>query len=106
MNTTSKVITLALTLGLFFVLSVSNLISIFGETLGGTSASSVNDYGNDNTTSQRLGNTTDTIPGGLSASSVGNSSIMSNRTGNTTNTIPGGLSASSVRNGANTNNIK
>ena len=103
MNRGSKFIILALTLGLFFVFSVSNLISVFGQALGGTSASSVNDYDNndDNTISQRTGNTTNMTAGGLSASSVGNGAIVANRTGNTTNITAGGLSASSASQGAN-----
>ena len=104
MNRGSKFIILALTLGLFFVFSVSNLISVFGQALGGTSASSVNDYDNNddnNTTSRRTGNTTNITAGGLSASSVGNGAIVANRTGNTTNITAGGLSASSASQGAN-----
>ena len=66
----------AFTYGLFFVFPVSNLISVFGQALGGTSASSVNDnnnndnkYNNNHTIAQRIGNTTNTKAGGLSASS-------------------------------------
>jgi hypothetical protein len=102
----------AFTFVLFFVFPVSNLISVFGQALGGTSASSVNDnnnnndgdnnnYNNNHTIAQRIGNTTNTITGGLSASSVGNGIIASDRTGNTTNTITGGLSASSLLEDAN-----
>jgi hypothetical protein len=105
MNRASKFIILALTLELFFVFSVSNLISVFGQALGGTSTSSVNDYDNNNndnnTTSRRTGNTTNMTAGGLSASSVGNGAIVANRTGNTTNMTAGGLSASSALQGAN-----
>jgi hypothetical protein len=73
MNRASKFIILALTLELFFVFSVSNLISVFGQAIGGTSTSSVNDYDNNddnNTTSRRTGNTTNMTAGGLSASSA------------------------------------
>jgi hypothetical protein len=89
--------------------SLSNLISVFGQVLGGTSASSVNDNNKDDdnkyninnrTIAQRIGNTTNTTTGGLSASSVGKDIIASDRTGNTTNTTTGGLSASSVLEGA------
>jgi hypothetical protein len=110
MKRTHKLIILVFTFGLFFVFPVSNLISVFGQVLGGTSASSVNDNNKDDnnkynnnthTISQRIGNTTNTTAGGLSASSVGKGIIASDRTGNTTNTTAGGLSASSVLEGAN-----
>jgi hypothetical protein len=70
MKRTLKVITFAFTLGLFFVFPLSNLVLVFGQTLGGTSASSINDDDNNNTISQMIGNTTNTTAGGLSASSV------------------------------------
>jgi len=79
MKRTHKLIILAFTFGLSFVFPVSNLISVFGQVLGGTSASSVNDNNKDDnnkynnnthTISQRIGNTTNTTAGGLSASSV------------------------------------
>ena len=80
MKRTHKLIILVFTFGLFFVFPVSNLISVFGQVLGGTSASSVNDnnkdddnnnkYNDNYTISQRIGNTTNTTAGGLSASSV------------------------------------
>jgi hypothetical protein len=98
MKRTPKLIILAITLGLFLVFPVSNLISVFSQATGGTSASSVNEDDN-NTVSLQIGNTTNTTTGGLSASSVGNGAIVSDRTGNTTNTTTGGLSASSVLEG-------
>jgi hypothetical protein len=113
MKRTHKLIILAFTFGLVFVFPVSNLISVFAQVLGGTSASSVNDnnkddnnkynnkYNNNHTIAQRIGNTTNTTAGGLSASSVGKGIIASDRTGNTTNTTAGGLSASSLLEGAN-----
>jgi hypothetical protein len=109
MKRTHKLIILVFTFGLFFVFPVSNLISVFGQVLGGTSASSVNDnnkdddnkYNNTHTIAQRIGNTTNTTTGGLSASSVGKDIIASDRIGNTTNTTTGGLSASSILEGAN-----
>jgi hypothetical protein len=110
MKRTHKLIILVFTFGLFFVFPVSNLISVFGQVLGGTSASSVNDNNkdddnkyniNNHTIAQRIGNTTNTTAGGLSASSVGKDFITSDRTGNTTNTTAGGLSAISVLEGAN-----
>jgi hypothetical protein len=48
MKRTPKVIMLAFTLGLFFVSQVSNLISVFGQALGGLSASSVLENTNSN----------------------------------------------------------
>jgi hypothetical protein len=74
MKRTPKLIILAITLGLFLVFPVSNLISVFSQAIGGTSASSVNDDddNNNNTVSLQIGNTTNTTTGGLSASSVGN----------------------------------
>jgi hypothetical protein len=99
MNRTYKFIILAFTFELFFVLPVSNLISVFGQALGGTSANSVSDnnnYNDNNTIAQRIGNTTNTTAGGLSASSVGDGAVASDRTGNITNTTAGGLSASSI----------
>ena len=111
-RTYGLIIISAFTFGLFFVFPVSDLISVFGQALGGTSASSVNDnnnnndgdnnnYNNNHTIAQRIGNTTNTTTGGLSASSVGNGTITSDRTGNTTNTTTGGLSASSLLEDAN-----
>jgi hypothetical protein len=47
MKRTHKLIILAFTFGLFFVFPVSNLISVFAQVLGGTSASSVNDNNKD-----------------------------------------------------------
>ena len=47
-RTRKLIVILAFTLGLFFVFPVSNLISVFGQVLGGTYASSVNDNNNDN----------------------------------------------------------
>jgi hypothetical protein len=79
MKRTHKLIILVFTFGLFFVFPVSNLISVFGQVLGGISASSVNDNNKDDdnkyninnrTIAQRIGNTTNTTAGGLSASSV------------------------------------
>jgi len=69
-NRTPKVIILAFTLGLFFVSIVNNLISVFGRVLEVTSVSSVNDDDNNNTSFQRIDNTTNTTAGGLSASCV------------------------------------
>lgn len=82
-RTYGLIIISAFTFGLFFVFPVSNLISVFGQALGGTSASSVNDnnnnnnndgdnnnYNNNHTIAQRIGNTTNTTTGGLSASSL------------------------------------
>ena len=107
-RTHKLIIILAFTLGLVFVFPLSNLISVFGQALGGTSASSVNDnntdnskYNNNHTIAQRTGNTTNSTAGGLSASSVGNGIIPSDRTGNTTNSTAGGLSAGSVLEDAN-----
>ena len=99
MKRTPKLIILAITLGLFLVFPVSNLISVFSQATGGTSASSVNEDDNNNTVSLHIGNTTNTTTGGLSVSSVGNGAIVSDRTGNTTNTTTGGLSVSSVLEG-------
>jgi hypothetical protein len=66
MKRTHKLIILVFTFGLSFVFAVSNLISVFGQLLGGTSASSVNDnnkdddnkYNNNHTIAQLIGNTT------------------------------------------------
>jgi hypothetical protein len=99
MKRTHKLVTLVFTFGLFSVSPVSNLISVFGQALGGTSANSVSDnnnYNDNNTIAQRIGSTTNTTAGGLSASSVGDGAVASDRTGNITNTTAGGLSASSV----------
>jgi hypothetical protein len=99
MKRTHKLVILVFTFGWFSVFPVSSLISVFGQALGGISANSVNDninYNNNHTIAQRIGNTTNTTAGGLSASSVGDGSVVSDRTGNTTNTTAGGLSASSV----------
>jgi hypothetical protein len=90
MKRTLKVVTFAFT-WIIFLFPLSNLVSVFGQTLEGTSASSTNDDNNNNTIFQRTGNTTNTTAGGLSASSVGNSTtIASDRIGNSASSVSEG----------------